>query len=64
MTEQQDSDPVSTARTIRAFLASHDARDPMDREAVFRILARAYGEQYRREHKIYPEWIDVGGEGL
>lgn len=56
-------DASNTARTIRAYLASHDASDPVDREAVFRIRARSYREQYRLERKIYPEWIDLGGEG-
>jgi hypothetical protein len=64
VTKRPDPDPASsTARTIRDFLASHDAIDPTDREAVFRIRARAYGEQYRRERKIYAAWIDFGGEG-
>lgn len=56
-------DAASSARTIRAYLASHDAIDPADREAVFRIRARGYREQYRRERKLYAEWIDLGGEG-
>jgi hypothetical protein len=53
----------STAQTIRAFLASHDAIDPADRQAVFRIRARIHGEQYRREREHYAEWVDFGGEG-
>jgi hypothetical protein len=61
VTEQRDT-TSSTARTLRAFLASHDPSDPADREAVYRIRARVYGEQYRRERKHYPEYVDLGGE--
>lgn len=56
-------DGSNTARTVRAYLALHEPRDPVDREAVFRIRARSYRERYRRERKLYAEWIDLGGEG-
>ena len=62
MTEQQGSVGSEAAQSIRAFLASHDARDPADREAVYRIRARVHGELYRREREHYPEYVDLGGE--
>jgi len=52
-----------TAQAIRVFLATHDSRDASDRAIVFRIRERLHGEIYRRERDLYPEWIDLGGEG-
>lgn len=28
-----------------------------------RIYERWYGELYQGERELYPEWIDLGGEG-
>lgn len=51
------------ARNIRDFLASYDALDPSDREVAARIRERLQREIYRREREIYPEFVDLGGEG-
>jgi len=51
------------ARTIRAFLATYDARDASDRQVALRIRERLNSELYRRERELYPEYIDLGGEG-
>lgn len=51
-----------TARSIRAFLSTYNARQGRDREIARRIRAQLYRELYRREREYYAEWIDYGGE--
>ena len=63
MNEPRHDRGAETARAIRAFLATYDRGDASDQEVVFRIRERVHSENYRRERKHYPEWIDLGGEG-
>lgn len=50
-----------TPALIRNFLATYDARDPVDREIAMRLHERLHAELYRRE-RDHAEWIDFGGE--
>ena len=54
---------LETAHAIRTFIAAYDARDATDREIAAHIRQLLHSELYRREREIYPEWIDLGGEG-
>lgn len=52
-----------TAAEWLAFVATFDVRDVDDRQIAYRIRERVFGELYRRERELYPEWIDHGGQG-
>jgi hypothetical protein len=63
MAQQHRGGAETTARMIRSFLASYDARDASDRQIAYRIRERVHSELYRRVREQYPAWIDLGGEG-
>ncbi len=52
-----------TPEIVQDFIDSFDPSDPTDRFIARRLIVRLQGEIYRREREIYPEWVDVGGEG-
>ena len=60
---QERHDASETARMIRSFIATYDARDASDRQVAMRIRERLHSELYRRERELYPQWVDLGGEG-
>ena len=63
MMEQSHRDGAQTAQAIRVFLSTYDASDVSDRQIAMRIRERLHRELYRRERELYPQWIDLGGEG-